>query len=116
MTEERVELRTFLLTSAVPAPPDAEMIGRVPAPVGTSGSFGTPREVMPTSYVLEGNDIELANLAGQRVEITGMVLPPPQSTYITPGMPLPSPRGTEDLRRLRVTMVKTISATCTTTG
>jgi len=110
---------SFLLTGAVPSPPVADaLLNRVPSPVGTSGSFDRAIGGEPKSYVLEGNDIELANHAGQRVEITGTLLPPSgPSSQITPIVPPDMIQGRMDgMPRLRVTSVRVLASSCVTNG
>jgi hypothetical protein len=60
----------------------------------------------PTSYSLAGHEAELAKLEGQRVEITGTVLPPLGGTR--PGQPVAS----DGSQRVRVSAVRRIEGKC----
>jgi hypothetical protein len=108
----------FLLTHAIPSPTIPDTLKSVPAPVGTSGSYDRFANATPTSYALEGYELELANFAGHRVEITGTLLPPagPPIGY-TPIVPGATPSATEpNTQRLRVTSVKMIANSCAMNG
>jgi hypothetical protein len=60
----------------------------------------------PTSYSLTGHEAELAKLEGQRVEITGTVLPP--SGDNRSGQPVAS----DGSQRIRVSAVRKIEGQC----
>ena len=60
----------------------------------------------PTSYSLDGHEAELAKLEGQRVEVTGTVVPPLGDNR--PG----KPAARDGAQRIRVSTVKTIEGQC----
>jgi hypothetical protein len=60
----------------------------------------------PTSYSLAGHEVELAKLEGQRVEVTGTVVPPLGDNR--PGRPTAS----DGSQRIRVSAVRKIEGQC----
>jgi hypothetical protein len=99
----------FLLTEATPAAPSkaSEPAGRtetLPTPTAT-GTNGT----LPTSYALDGNDVELAQHAGHRVEVTGTLAPPASPATGSSDKSSPMHSG---VRRLQVTSIKQIATDC----
>ena len=63
----------------------------------------------PTTYSLEGHEAELAKLEGQRVEVTGTVVPPLGDNR--PG----KPAARDGAQRVRVSAVKKIEGSCSAT-
>jgi hypothetical protein len=60
----------------------------------------------PTTYSLSGREAELAKLEGQRVEVSGTVMPPLGDNR--PGQPAPR----DGAQRIRVSAVKKIDGQC----
>ena len=60
----------------------------------------------PTTYSLEGREAELAKLEGQRVAVTGTVVPPLGDNQ--PG----KPAARDGAQRIRVSAVKKIEGSC----
>jgi len=65
-----------------------------------------PTDTKPTSYSLSGHEAELAKLEGQRVEVSGTVMPPLGDNR--PGKPAPQ----DGAQRIRVSSVKKIEGQC----
>ncbi len=63
-------------------------------------------DAKPTSYSLSGYEAELAKLEGQRVEVSGTVMPPLGDNR--PGKPAPQ----DGAQRIRVSSVKKIEGQC----
>jgi hypothetical protein len=102
----------FLLTEAAPAVPlkASEPTGPTDrtetlTPSKATGTKGT----LPTSYALDGNDVELAQHAGQRVEVTGTIAPPASPATGSSDKSSPMQSG---VRRLQVTSIKQIATDC----
>jgi hypothetical protein len=66
---------------------------------------GAP-DTKPTSYSLSGHEAELAKLEGQRVEVSGTVVPPLGDNR--PGQPA----ARDGAQRIRVSAVKKIEGQC----
>jgi hypothetical protein len=64
------------------------------------------KDSKPTSYSLSGHEAEFAKLEGQRVEVTGTVVPPLGDNR--PGQPA----ARDGAQRIRVTAVKKIEGRC----
>jgi hypothetical protein len=62
----------------------------------------------PTTYSLSGREGELAKLEGQRVEVSGTIMPPLGDNR--PGQPAPQ----DGAQRMRVSAVKKIDGQCST--
>ncbi len=60
----------------------------------------------PTTYSLSGREAELAKLEGQRVEVSGTIMPPLGDNR--PGQPAPQ----DGAQRIRVSAVKKIDGQC----
>jgi hypothetical protein len=63
-------------------------------------------DTKPTTYSLSGREAELAKLEGQRVEVSGTVMPPLGDNR--PGQPAPQ----DGAQRIRVSAVKKIDGQC----
>ena len=63
-------------------------------------------DTRPTTYSLAGHENELAKLEGQRVEVTGTVVPPLGDNR--PGQPAPQ----DGAQRIRVSAVEKIEGQC----
>ena len=63
-------------------------------------------DTKPTSYSLSGHEAEFAKLEGQRVEVSGTVVPPLGDNR--PGQPAPG----DGAQRIRVSAVKRVEGRC----
>jgi hypothetical protein len=81
-----------------------------PDPTGVyqllEGRIAGEKDGKPTIYSLSGHEAQLAKLEGQRVEVTGTIVPPMGDNR--PGMPAPQDRA----QRIRVSAVKRIDGQC----
>ena len=64
------------------------------------------KDTKPTTYSLSGREAEFAKLEGQRVEVSGTVMPPLGDNR--PGRPAPQ----DGAQRIRVSAVKKIDGQC----
>ena len=67
---------------------------------------GAATDSKPTTYSLSGREAELAKLEGERVEVSGTIVPPLGDNR--PGQPA----ARDGAQRIRVTAVKKIEGTC----
>jgi hypothetical protein len=81
-----------------------------PAPTGVyqllDARLAGATNAKPTSYTLSGHEAEFAKLEGQRVEVSGTVVPPLGDNR--PGQPTAG----DATQRIRVSAVKTIEGNC----
>ena len=81
-----------------------------PDPTGVyqllDGRVAGATDAKPTTYSLSGHEAQIAKLEGQRVEVTGTIVPPLGDNR--PGMPAPQDRA----QRIRVSAVKKIDGQC----
>jgi hypothetical protein len=91
------------------ATPSAGTAPAAPAPGAASAtpSAATPAQTAKTTYALRGQEKELANHVGHRVQISGTLLAP-----LAAKLPDKAKASAESVRTLQVTAVKMVGTDC----